>query len=103
MTVKDTLVQPAMERANASNASPLAGLVESRGYMYANESNEELLNMLINANEVGASQETCEKLYNEVLYRMNASQHRVQRTANGACENCGNNCWKLVCETCGAE
>ena len=33
----------------------------------------------------------------------NASQQSVHRTANGACENCGNNCWKLVCETCGAE
>ena len=33
----------------------------------------------------------------------NASQQNVQRTADGACENCGNNCWKLVCETCGAE
>lgn len=32
-----------------------------------------------------------------------AAQQSVQRTADGACENCGNNCWKLVCETCGAE
>ena len=32
-----------------------------------------------------------------------AAQQSVLRTANGACENCGNNCWKLVCETCGAE
>lgn len=48
--------------------------------MYKNESNEELLNMLINANEVGASQEACEKLYNEVLRRMNASQQSVQLT-----------------------
>jgi len=66
--------------------------------MYANESNEELLNMLINANEVGASQEACEKLYNEVLYRMNASQQIVQadlatgfRTAIIPCPHCGVN------------
>ena len=69
--------------------------------MYENESNEELLNMLINANEVGASQETCEKLYNEVLRRMNASQQSVHLTGlcvcpeewsvdiHGNCSNCG--------------
>ena len=69
--------------------------------MYENKSNEELLNMLINANEVGASQETCEKLYNEVLRRMNASQQSVHLTGlcvcpeewsvdiHGNCSNCG--------------
>ena len=39
----------------------------------------------------------------EALLDYIAAQQSVQRTANGACENCGNNCWKLVCETCGAE
>lgn len=37
------------------------------------------------------------------FYAWLAAQQSVQRTADGACENCGNNCWKLVCETCGAE
>jgi len=39
----------------------------------------------------------------ELLREQHAAQQSVQRTADGACENCGNNCWKSVCETCGAE
>ena len=43
------------------------------------------------------------ELFAKWLEEHNASQQSVQRTTDGACENCGNNCWKLVCETCGAE
>lgn len=42
-------------------------------------------------------------VYYVVYDSLNASQHRAQRTDDGVCESCGNNCWKLVCETCGAE
>ena len=28
---------------------------------------------------------------------------KYEKESSGKCENCGNNCWKLVCETCGEE
>lgn len=43
------------------------------------------------------------KRLQEAVIDIEYAQQSVQRTANGACENCGNNCWKLVCETCGEE
>ena len=39
----------------------------------------------------------------DMLSKYLSAQQSAQRTASGTCENCGNNCWKLVCETCGAE
>lgn len=78
------------ESVNNKAQSKYAGRVERRGYMYENNTNEELLNMLINANEVSASQETCEKLYNAVLNRMNADKQNVESDED----------WHWVCKNC---
>lgn len=67
--------------------------------MYENVSNEKLLNMLINANDVCASQETCENLYNEVLLRMNASQQSFAPDV-AMCEDCGNSPAMEGCSVC---